>query len=457
MLPDDALLEIFSYSQKLSQSKQPWWSPKRSWWWWTPLVHTCRRWRHIVFAFPNHLQLVLICDPTTPVKKLLGIWPRIPISLRYHPSLRHGADENTIAALEHRDRVSDITFYWNKIPELESLTAVMQEPFPALTSLVLSSFKPQELVLILPKAFFNGSAPSLRTIALKGTAFPALPRLLSSAPHLVSLKLDEMPASACISAEAIASCLATLINLESLDIDFEDTSIHPGCTRPPSLSRAVFPALAYFNFKGISEYLEDFVSRIDAPILRTLSITLKGSNLHVPQILGFISRAEGFMPPKSVVFKLSSWDISLKFEPSDSLALEIIYQSRMDGCLGMPRICRELSPLLSQVVRLDLCVTGNRHQVFPPWWCFIRPTQWLEILRTFIATQILRVSNALMFPLECALSEITSDADAGLLPELRTLFLEGSNPLVSVPAAFEQFVSARQLFGLPIDVQPWEP
>jgi len=389
------------------------------------------------------------------VKKLLGIWPRIPISLRYHPSLRHGRDENIIAALEHRDRISDITFYWHTIPEPDRLAAVMQEPFPALTSLVLSSFRSQELVLILPEAFFNGSAPSLRTISLEGVAFPALSRLLSSAPHLVSLKLDEMPVSTCISAEEMATCLATLVNLENLDIDFEDTSIHPGYTRPPSLPRAVFPALTYFNFKGISEYLEDFVARIDAPILRTLSITFKGSNLHVPQILQLISRAERFTLPKSVVFKLSLEDISLKFEPSDSFALEIIYQNGMNGCLGMSQICRELSSLLSHVVCLDLYGTES-HQLFPPWWCFIRATQWLEILRTFISTQTLRVSKTLM-KVSCELPEITSGADAGLLPELRTLFLEGSDPLVSVPTSFEQFISARQLSGLPLDVQPWEP
>ena len=44
---------------------------------------------------------------------------------------------------------------------------------------------------------------------------------------------------------------------------------------------------------------------------------------------------------------------------------------------------------------------------------------------------------------------------AGLLPELRTLFLD-SHPLVSALAAFELFVSACQLSGRQIDVQLWE-
>jgi len=385
------------------------------------------------------------------VKKLLEIWPPIPISLRYGPTI--WGDENIIAALEHRDRVSDILFYWEKIPELERFAAVMQEPFPALTSLMVASHGYPALVL--PEAFLGGSAPSLRTVALEGIDFPALPRLLLSAPHLVSLKLDTIPVSASISPESMATCLATSINLENLDIEFQAPSSHPGLTCPPSFPRAIFPSLSSFTFKGISEHLEDFVARIDAPILRTLLITFKGSNLHVSQTLRFINRAQRFTLPKSAVFGLRILVLSLKFGPSDSFALEITCDNVIEGELAVSLICRKLSPLLSHVACLDLY--GVMSRPWPPWWYFIHPTQWLEFFRPFIATQSLRVSHTLGHCLSQALQEISREADAGLLPELRTLFLEGSQPLVSAPAAWEPFVAARQLSGRPLDVQPWEP
>jgi hypothetical protein len=173
------------------------------------------------------------------VKKLLEVWPPIPISLRYAPTI--WGDENIVAALEHRDRVSDIIFYWEKIPELERFAAVMQEPFPALTSLIVASHGSPALVL--PEAFLSGSAPSLRTVVLEIFDFPALPSLLLSASHLVSLKLDTIPISASISPESMATCLATLINLENLDIEFQAPSPHPDYTSPPSFLRAVFPSL----------------------------------------------------------------------------------------------------------------------------------------------------------------------------------------------------------------------
>ena len=384
------------------------------------------------------------------MKKLLEIWPPIPISLRYYPT--NWGDANIIAALEHRDRVSDIVFYWEKFPELERFAAVMQEPFPALTSLMVASHRSPALVL--PEAFLGRSAPSLRAVTVERIDFPALPRLLLSAPHLVSLKLDTIPVSASISPESMATCLATSINLENLDIGFQAPSSHPGYTPPPPFSRAVFPSLSSFKFKGISGHLEDFVARIDCPILRTLLITFKGSNLHVPQTLGFVNRAPRFTLPESAVFKLRISVLSLKFGPSDRFALEIICDNLIEGEWTVPLICRKLSPLLSHVACLDLHGVSNP---WPPWWYFTHPMRWLEFFRPFIATQSLRVSYNLGHCLSQKLREITREADAGLLPELRTLFLEGSQSLVSAPAAWEPFVAARQLSGRPLDVQPWVP
>jgi len=195
-LPGDALLRIFSCFGESS--------PSKILSWWIPLVHTCSRWRCVTFGSPFHLHLVLVCLPKTPVRKSLEIWPHFPIIVHYCHST--SGDENTIAALEHCDRVSEI--YCHLIVyEIKKFAITLQEPFPALTTLSLSSNWHGEQPL--PGVLLGGSAPSLRMFALERIAFPALPTLLLSAPNLVSLMLYEILESGYISPEAMATCLTT--------------------------------------------------------------------------------------------------------------------------------------------------------------------------------------------------------------------------------------------------------
>ena len=58
---------------------------------------------------------------------------------------------------------------------------------------------------------------------------------------------------------------------------------------PPPPTRTVLPALTHFEFQGVSEYLEDLVARIDAPLLDSICITF----LH--QLIFDISQLAQFM------------------------------------------------------------------------------------------------------------------------------------------------------------------
>src|SRR5712691_12013898 len=105
-LPDYVLLQIFSFCRRVVDSSSPVWTM-----WWRPLVHVCRSWRQIVFSSPRSLHLVIFCDPNTPVRKSLNIWPPFLISV-HHQDHSYGPDEgteNTVAALELCDRVSEIS------------------------------------------------------------------------------------------------------------------------------------------------------------------------------------------------------------------------------------------------------------------------------------------------------------------------------------------------------------
>ena len=232
---------------------------------------------------------------------MLDIWPVLPfvIQLGPHESLfdlrnwewQMERADNIIAALEHHERIPLITASHLLRPLSERLAAGMCRPFPTLTSLQLSGV-PQSQTR-LPDLFLGGSAPHLRTLALIGISFPALPNLLLSATDLVHLDLWNIPNSAYIPPDEMVVCLSTLTRLKTLYLGFCPRGIH-GTSRPlPPLTRSVPLALTTLWFSGHSEYLGDLISRIDAPQLNDIDITFSDlSPFSTPQFIQFINRTE---------------------------------------------------------------------------------------------------------------------------------------------------------------------
>jgi hypothetical protein len=202
---------------------------------------------------------------------MLDVWPPLPIQIHY--SVDPQVEDNIIAALEHPNRVRSISLSRMTIP-LERLVAAMQEPFLAMEFLSLRIEGSGGTVPTLPNTFLGGSTPRLRSLHLEGIPFPTLPRLLLSSNDLVDLHLDRIPHSGYIPPEAMARCISALTRLTELSIGFKSPASRPDpITRPPPpLTRAVLPALTDFDFHGVSEYFEDLVAQIDAPLLHAARI-----------------------------------------------------------------------------------------------------------------------------------------------------------------------------------------
>jgi hypothetical protein len=86
--------------------------------------------------------------------------------------------------------------------------------------------------------------------------------------------------------------------LESLTIVFESPLSRPNqkSRRPPPSTRTIFPALTRLEFKGVSEYLEDVVARIDAPLLDSIYITFFNQLIiDIPQLAQFMRRTARFL------------------------------------------------------------------------------------------------------------------------------------------------------------------
>jgi len=261
MIPEEVLLEVFAfYMRRVSDNFE-----------WKTLIHVCRRWRSIVFAAPRRLNLRFFCTCTTPVAKMLDIWPALPIVIQVY-GVCHKITRNVLAALEKNDRICEVNL--NNVPdgELKRLAGAMQGTFPTLTGLDIHSFGDTSSV---PESFLGGSAPNLRSLRLMNIAFPTLPKLLSSSPGLVSLSLFDIPRSWHISSDVMVDWLSSLTRLEYLQICFLPSR---SCTdrenrRPPPLTRTVFPVLSEVFLKGVTEHLDQILARMEAPTLNYVHIT----------------------------------------------------------------------------------------------------------------------------------------------------------------------------------------
>ena len=445
MLPDDVLLEIF-YIYKKEPTLFGWC------WCWKMLAHVCRRWRRIVLASPQILDLKIVCNDRTPTRTSLDIWPPFPIIITWFPEHWGSRDEkgpdNIIAALERHDRISQISFGSLSDDLLERFTSLMQEPLPALTHLRFSTSAYTLTPVVLPRAFLGGSAPHLQSLTLSGFAFPTLPTLLLSASDLVhlNLNLSETPNSMFPSPETMVTCLGVLPNLKQLFIGVKHLSALPGLTGLHPSTRTVLPALTVFDFKGVNKYLDDFVARVDTPLLDTLHIRfLMGadSDIDIPQLSRFIVRAERLWPFDRARLELEICSTSIFLGPRILLNLRCDFDRES---LLTSQLCNRLSPLLSHVEQLIIRgELGRRGGGLPI----------SELFHPFIAVQNLYVCNEMVTHVAAALRNLTPDRAVEVLPALHSLSFEGPYPSRNLQEVIRPFVALRQISDRPVALEPW--
>ena len=446
MLPDDVLLETFKFYLDEDFSEDGWHT----------LVHVCQRWRYLVFGSPRHLDLNLRCTQTRPVREMLDIWPALPIVIWGDGSPTPGAD-NITAALERNDRVCKINLWGDLTSILSRSAAVIEKPFPALSSMDLQSSWHYKHVPVLSDPSLGGFAPRLRSIRLLFVPFPGIGKLLSSTSDLVRLNLWDIPASGYISPETMAISLSSLTQLKILCLGFYFPRLRPGLESRHSSpqNRAFLLNLTHFTFQGLSEYLERLVAHIDAPILHSVGMTLfYEHSFDISELPQFINRSEKFR-------SLNTSKADLGFL-EDSVELSLSLQTETAGImLALSISCFEsfwppwsLShdfvsslPLLATSERLDIHVEGDWDQ---PQLSQLQEVQWLDLLRPFTAVKNLYLSEEVALLVPPALEEVA------MLPSLQNIFFEGLQPTGLVQEAIGQLAFARRLSSHPIAVHRWE-
>ena len=447
ILPDVALLEIFNfYMDELHNLEEDHIEP------WHTLVHVCGKWRNVVFGSPRRLGLRIYYKARTPVRKMLDLWPPLPIAVTVFSPKERDVD-NIIAVLEHNVRICEIDITNGpslKRSQFERLLAAMQRPFPALTRLVLA-FE-YETAPAIPALFLGGCAPRLQTFRLGRIPFPGLPTLLLSATHLVHLDLWKIPHSGYISPEAIVTCLSTLIRLESLVIKFESprSRLDRKNQKPPPQTRTLVPVLTELWFQGTSDYFEDLVARVHAPLLDKLrALFFHQLIFDTPELAQFISRTPKFRTHDEarVFFSLRVIYVTLPQTLDGKLELGILCRQPDWQVSSLAQVCTSLPrALFSMVERLYF----QSSDLSLYWQDDIDNSQWLEFLRPFTAVKGFYLPKIFVPLVVPALQELVRATE--VLPALQTLFLDKPHPSDPVQEAIGQFVSARQLSGHPIAI-----
>jgi hypothetical protein len=365
--------------------------------------------------------------------------------------------DNVIAALGQSNRVRLVRVTlasW----QLEHVSATMQVPFPELTDLqlFLDGSRP---AIPIPASFLGGSAPSLRYFGLSGILFPGLTKLLFSATtHLVKLRLVDIPHSGYISPEEIVALLSALPSLDTLFLEFQSPRLPFGWQSRilPPTKRSILPALNKFRFKGVPEYLEELLARIDAPQLNSMRIFR--FDFDCPRLARFIDRTPALraLDEARVIFGDVCACVKLGYRTFHSglndFRIEIVGKNIHWQLPPIVQLCNSPLPPLSTVE--DLYIEHKYSHKFLGDDA-IESTLWLQLLLPFTMVGNLYLSRESAPGIAAALQELVEDGITEVLPSLQNIFVEGLEESGPVPENIGRFVAARQLSENPVTISDW--
>ena len=423
---------------------------------WQSLVHVCQRWRSLVFESRRRLNLRLYCAPKTPARDKLDVWPALPLIVG--GSMLSSGTDNIIAALGQINRVCQVNLWHLADRQLERVLAAMQVPFPEVTDLGLWLYIGSNRVPVIHDSFLGGSAPRLRTFSLFGIPFPGLPKLLSSATHLVDLALFNIPHSGYISPKVMIALLSVLSSLDSFKLHFQSPQSRPDSESPgpPPLRRSILPALTRLDFRGVTEYLEELVIGIDTPQLHFLGITFFNQiDFDTPRLAQFINCTPTLRALDKARVQLDDRFGHVELlvsSPTRNLSIEISCREPDWQLSSIEQVCNSSLDPLSMVEDFYI-----KHRYSRPVWKndAIENTLWLQLLLPFTAVRNLYLSEECALGIVAALQEPVGVRITEVLPSLQNIFVAGLKPSGPFQENIGRFVAARRLSGHPIAISDW--
>ena len=370
ILDNDSLLNVFylyrpfllgedqDEKTHLSGGKRGWVRGR----WWYKLAHVCQRWRNVILGSTSYLELSLVCTYGTPVADMLAFSPPFPLVVDYSKIGRNittDDEEGIILALKQRDRVLRVRL--NTHVNLQKFIATMDEEYPILEHLVIElPIKDNSMILTFPGSL---QASNLRHLRLQGFALPIGSQLLTTAVGLVTLSLMMVHPSTYFHPNTLLQWISLMPQLKMLAVDFEFSVPNSDVERQPTPAPIIAPAvtlpdLRYFEFHGVSIYLEALVHRITSPRLKELKIDFFNQlTFSVPRLLRFMIIIPNFTF-NSTALTFSDKKVNAVVYPrgEKEIVLGIVVRSwHFDWRVSsMAQISNSLGQMLSAVEHLTL-------------------------------------------------------------------------------------------------------
>jgi len=463
ILPEDALLYVFDFYLDESTRVEAW----------HELIHVCRRWRILVFGSPRRLNLEIACRDIFRDRpgERLDIWPVLPIILSGHCDSPTRLDKIEARLKYHADRLCEIRLDLRMSPYVKEAIAALDKPFPMLRYLQITAHEGYLPPIYPNPDKFLGGSNHLLYISLFGVPIPEMPNLLLSFTDLEDLRLNDIPFTGFFPLDTMVTALSALTRLKvllfTLRHDFRYPH-HPDWEneRSPLPTRTVLPSLTVLKVKNYPQILEDFMVRIDAPLLDYLHIVSNnGSDLDLDTpVFRFIKLMPKFRSPDKAYIGVDteirkiwiefSWPKQSSRRPLSLGICGLSHEPQPER--QIPRLvqfCRE--PLFPLPTLEDLhigIVMGGR---FSPQSLLdnVESTRWLELLQPFTTVKNLYLTQEFAPSIAHALQDLTAER-AMVLPTLENVFIE-SLQSGSAHEVIGQFAAARQLSGHPIGIHDW--
>ncbi|KAF8495484.1 hypothetical protein F5888DRAFT_558501 [Russula emetica] len=260
----------------------------------------------------------------------------------------------------------------------------------------------------------------------------------------------------------MVALLSVLSSLEMLSLQFRSPHSRPDWESPslPPPKRSILPALYEILFKGVTEYLEELVTRIDTPRLYGMDITLFNQiDFDIPRLAQFINCTPELRARDEahVRFIDSTASVKLRYQTSefgvDDLLINISCREPDWQLSSIEQVCNSSLHPLSTVE--DLYIWHGYSQLV---WKddAIENVLWLQLLLPFTAVKDLYLSKEFAPGIAAALQELVGDRITERLPSLQNIFVEGLGPWGPFQENIGQFAAARRHSGHPIAISVWD-
>ena len=376
--------------------------------------------------------------------------------------------DNLRDALAHRDRIRHMEMII-RVFQVDWFAELMDEEFPQLRHLELKGEAPEDLPYIFLGHFLGGSVPSLQHLSIDNINYEGLPSLLSSTPNLLSLQTKGIRLDYYMSPEKMVGALYGLTKLRDLCIAFWPNNFGfefrevMGLQSPQSPTHAVLPDLTKLRIRGENEHFENLVNSIDAPRLEDLQVEYldpdEGEELRAGNLSRFISRTETFKHAQFgraavtlgshhtlVILGLPRGECRqarLSHIVSDQVYHRLV--PFVDTVSPVINWLRQLVIMLSDVQYLSI-----ESMVELTLW-EDASVDWLQLLHTFPAVEVLHVSGEVVKRIASALNDIPEEMDAQVLPVLQLLWLDdGQDKKEATSKSVNRFLALRKQSGRPV-------